>query len=208
MITISISCCSNEDLDQIVLLHQQYLRSGFITSLGRRFLLILYKHILESDSSFCVVAKKKNRVIGFVTGTENVSDLYREFLKKKFLVSCLVLLPQILNPKIFRGIFETFTYPRKRPPSINFPKAELLTIVVSEEFQGMGVSHLLFEALKEEFKRRNINEFKVTVGSGLKRAIRFYEKMGCEKKGEIEIHRGEISYIYVYSFDKNKKEDS
>ena len=78
------------------------------------------------------------------------------------------------------------------------PKAELLSIVVNETYRGKGISQKLFARLVEEFKKRGSEQFKVTVGSNVKPACRFYEKMGGILHAEIEVHKGEKSRVYVW----------
>ena len=39
--------------------------------------------------------------------------------------------------------------------------------------------------------------FKIVVGGNLARAHAFYLKMGCAVAGEIEVHSGECSIVYV-----------
>ena len=43
-----------------------------------------------------------------------------------------------------------------------------------------------------------IEEFKITTGESLTRAQRFYEKLGAKKDGEVEVHKGQKTYVYRY----------
>jgi len=192
----------DDDINKLAYFHKLYIPSGFISSLGNRFLSILYKHISESTVSFSLVAKDNEKIIGFITGTENLSKFYKDFFMKKFFVAFFTLLPYFFNPKIIFKISETFLYPkRKNKISKNMPTAELLSIVVDKEYREKGVAKKLFQELVNEYKKRGINEFKVIVGSNLLNAIKFYEKMGCRYLDKIQVHKGEDSLIYVYNID-------
>jgi len=193
-----------EDIKCIAHLHKVYISSGFISSLGDKFLITLYDYISKSNKSFCIVAKENENIIGFVSGTQNLSELYKGFLKENFFKAFLVLLPQIFKPKMLFKIIETLIYPKKKNIIPNIPDAELLSIAVNEAFQGKGRASLIFNALVEEFKKQKINSFKIIVGSNLNRASKFYEKIGCKKTTEIEIHKGEKSYIYVYNIKQKE----
>ena len=70
-----------EDFKQISILHKNYLKTGFISSLGEKFLITLYNHINNFPSSFCFVVKNNDKVIGFISGAENLSKLYKSFIK-------------------------------------------------------------------------------------------------------------------------------
>jgi ribosomal protein S18 acetylase RimI-like enzyme len=195
-----------QDIEKVARLHKRYISSGFLSSLGERFLEILYNYISRSEESFCIVAKHNGKVIGFISGTENVSKLYKGFIKENFLNAIVVLLPSLFNPLKLLKILETLFYPKKKKIVEQLPDAELLSIVVDENFQGKNVAFLLFNELIKEFKKRNIYTFKIIVGSKLKKAIKFYEKMGCEKVGEIEVHKGEISFVYIYHIEGKSNE--
>jgi ribosomal protein S18 acetylase RimI-like enzyme len=75
------------------------------------------------------------------------------------------------------------------------PKKKVLSIVVDDKAQGMGVGRLLMEAAFEEFKKRNISEIKVMVGDGL-RANEFYKKMGFQLARQLLQH-GKPMNAYV-----------
>ncbi len=62
----------------------------------------------------------------------------------------------------------------------------------------------LFYALADEFNKEEIDKFKITVGDNLFYANKFYQKMGCIKVAEIEVHKGDKSNIYVFD-NKNSK---
>ncbi|HPO61064.1 MAG TPA: GNAT family N-acetyltransferase [Exilispira sp.] len=192
---ISIRVATRKDSYFIARLHQKYINKGFLSILGISFLNALYKYIATSKESFCIVAEESDKILGFVSMTENVSKLYKSFIKKNFAKIIIMLFPKILNVKILKKIYETLKYPSEKLPDL--PDAELLSIVVDSNYQGKNISRLLFEALLYECDKRNIKSFKVVVGDNLARAKRFYEKMGGKKVNHIEVHKGEKSLIYV-----------
>ena len=77
------------------------------------------------------------------------------------------------------------------------PPYELLTIAVNPSHQGHGHAEDLFESLCNYFKTINVKNFKIVVGGDLSRAHAFYLKMGCDVAGEIEVHKGNNSIVYI-----------
>lgn len=183
------------EAEQIAQIHQQEIKTGFLSSLGQSFLKKLYQAIIESDNSFCTVAEIDGQIIGFIAGSANVNHLYRYFLKKYSLGAFITLLPKIFNLRAIRKILESLLYPKKEK---KLPKAELLTIAIKNKYQGQGVAGLMFKKFVEEMKNREIKTFKVVVGEILPRAISFYEKMGFQFHSFISIHDKELSRIYTY----------
>lgn len=187
----------DKDTDVISELHYQYISSGFLSSLGISLLRLLYQSMITSKHSFCFVAEEDGRVVGFVSGTTDVGEFYKEFFKKNFLKASLILLPKALNPQMIRKVLETLLYPVKKEQDL--PNAELLSIVVDKNYQGKDNSQKLFEGLVEEFKKRNVKQFKVVVGANLLPACKFYEKMGGVLQKVIEVHKGDKSRVYVWN---------
>ena len=69
--------------------------------------------------------------------------------------------------------------------------------MVDPEYQGQGHAEDLFSSLCTYFKAVNVANFKIVVGGDLARAHAFYLKMGCNVAGEIEVHKGKNSLVYV-----------
>lgn len=193
---VNLRLATVEDSKSISKLHHQYIPSGFLSILGLLFLKLIYESMVNSKYSFCTIAEDSGKITGFVSGAVDVSGFYKEFLKKNFIKAGMILFPKVLNPKFMKKIIEILFYPVKKKN--NLPEAELLSIVVEKNYQGKEVSQKLFEKLVEEFKRRNVNQFKVIVSSILIPACRFYEKMGGVLQSEIEVHKGEKSRVYVW----------
>jgi ribosomal protein S18 acetylase RimI-like enzyme len=179
----------------VALLHKKYIDRGFMSSLGTAFLEQLYDSMMTSDNAYCLVAEEDGELHGFISGTYELRSFYKDFIRTKLLRVSLMLLPRLIKPSVFRKVVESFIYPSKQG---NMPGAELMSIVVSEKFRGKGVSENLFNNLLAEFKQRNVKKFKVTVGSNLQAANRFYQKMGGMLHAEIEVHDTEISRIYIW----------
>jgi ribosomal protein S18 acetylase RimI-like enzyme len=184
------------DVDQISRLHQNYMEKGFLSSLGTKFLGKLYEAMIKSKIAFCIVACDESRIVGFVSGTKNTGHFYKEFIRKYYLSVLMLLLPKVINLKNLQKMFETLFYPVKQEYSL--PDAELLSIVVDEDYRGKGIGKDLFKKFLEEINSLSINKFKVVVGEELSTACRFYESVGCVLHSEIEVHRGKKSRVYVW----------
>ena len=186
------------DCREVAKVHKECLAKSFLATLGEKFLTLLYKTLVEYKKGILLIAEDDGKIIGFVSATVATVDFYRFFLKKKFIEASFLLLPKAINLNILRKIFETLRYSKKNKINILLPKAELLSIAVKEDYQRKGVAQQLFKALAKEFYKNGINEFKIVVGDNLVNAKKFYRKMGCIKVGEFELHRGEISEIYIF----------
>lgn len=193
-----IICLANKkDCFQIAKIHCKEIKKGFLSQLGEKFLSKLYEAMATSKFAFVMVAKDKGRVVGIISGCINIDKFYRDFFKKYFFKISLILFPKIFKISILRKIFETLKYPKQKNKEL--PKAELLTVAVSADFQGEGVAEKLFKGFLNEIKKRKVKQFKVVVGEELGRAIRFYEKVGFQLHSSISIHKNKQSRIYIFT---------
>lgn len=190
-----IRIAQENDFLEIAKMHNNYLRYGFLSTLGEKLLFLIYQSMVNSKYAFCIVAEENQKIIGFVSGATSIGKFYKEFLKKNFIKCSIILFPKIFNLKILKKIFETLFYPIK---NIDLPEAELLSIVVEKDYQGQNVSQKLFQRLVEEFKKRDVKEFKVIVGDNLIHACKFYEKMGGVFFTKINIHKEQSSSVYLF----------
>lgn len=197
---MSVDICKAQSADCffIAALHKKLLPLSFLGKLGEKFLIVLYKTLVDYNKGLLFVAKEGKEVIGFISGTLDTRDFYRYFLKRNFFRAGFLLLPRLIKRNVVRNLFETLKYGNKELRGF-IPDAELLSVVVINAYQGKGISRELFKRFVAEFRHRGVKSFRVVVGRRLERAQRFYQKMECEKKGEVAIHKGEKSEVYVYN---------
>lgn len=188
---------ADEQLKEIAILHQQGIPSGFLSTLGNRFLASLYDSIVRSPGGVLIAAiDSNNKVVGFVSGTTSIRSVYL-YLAGHHLSSLIRLIfKHAFSVKTLRRIIETKRYSTQEPSKGKDTSAELLSIVVDARLQGMGIAQDLFAKFKAEFRQKRVDRFKITVGSQLVQAQKFYVKAGAIKISEIELHQDEPSFVY------------
>jgi ribosomal protein S18 acetylase RimI-like enzyme len=191
--TIIIKASPNDAL-QIAKLHKNGITLGFLSQQSDEFLSGLYKHLIENEIVFA--AKVNDRVVGFVSGTVTTSGLFKQFLLSNIPLLIKFAISNIFSVSFIKKCSETLFSPMKMRSEEGSGLPELLSIVVDSQFAGSGTGKKLVEALDGEFINREIKKYKVVVGSTLD-ANGFYLRNGFEKVGEVEIHRGYISYVYI-----------
>lgn len=186
-----------------VALHQEQIAGGFMTSLGPRFLAEVFNNIVRSPHGVSLVATDHatGPVTGFLLGATHTGLLYRDFLRHRALKALAFAAPRLLRPASLRKLFETLRYPSRQPPA-DLPEAELLDLAVDDARKGTGLAQELFDVFVREMQRRGCARFRVTTGAALTRAHRFYERRGAVRVAEMEIHRGETTYIFVYDAER------
>ncbi|MBZ0306732.1 MAG: GNAT family N-acetyltransferase [Anaerolineae bacterium] len=195
---MDIRLAKTSDSRPVAELHQRLLDQSFLGSLGCGFLNNLYRALAEYDRGILLIAEAEGLMVGFIAGVYHTGDFYKYFLRRHFIVASLAILPKAFNVHVLKRLWETATYSRKEETVPDAPHAELLSMAVVGEQHGTGVARHLFEQLTEEFTRRGIDQFKIVAGAELHRANAFYRKMGCHELGEMEVHAGDQSIIYLF----------
>lgn len=170
----------------IAALHAGSITSGFLSSLGRPFLGLLYRSLIESERGRVIVAVDEGRVIGFVAGTSDTGAFYREFLRRRFLAGGWRLVPALFRPAAWRQVWETFRYGGHDTRA----RAELLSMAVAPSARGRGVGRALVDTLLEEAQSASVRGMTVVVGADNAAAIKLYESAGFGDPVRIEVHRG------------------
>ncbi|MEA3447109.1 MAG: GNAT family N-acetyltransferase [Bacteroidota bacterium] len=189
---------SPEDLPDIARLHKEQIPTGFLSSLPLSVLIRLYNTIYSSDLLF--VISEKNSILGFVSASHSTSELYRRFILKSLIPLVPVIIGLLFRKGFIKSVFETLAAPRKtHADKKEDDMPELLSIVVKPGCQAGGLGLKLLNRLEQELKKRNVLEYKVVAGEKLVSANRFYKKYGFQAHHKTEIHKGDVSNVYVKS---------
>lgn len=178
-------------------LHAASIDQGFLSSLGTPFLALLYEAIDADASSVLLVAREQGEVVGFVAGAHGMRPVYRQLLRRlPRLVAAL--LPAMLSPRKLVRIAEIVFVGKKAQAIAGLPDAELLSIAVDPRYRGRGHAERLYQQLALHFAARGLASFRIVVGDALAGAHRFYARQGARPVGQLEVHQGQGSVMYVH----------
>jgi GNAT superfamily N-acetyltransferase len=175
-------------------LHVEGIRTGFISSLGIDFVASLYGAIIQTESSFGLVAEENGGILGFVALSENLNRLYKTVIFKHAPTFLLLLVRKMFSLSRLKNTLDTLFYPR-RTGETKLPCAELLSVVAENE-RRKGLATALLRESFDECSVRAIEQVKVLVGAGNGPVNRLYQKCGFELADRIYNH-GVASNIYV-----------
>ena len=186
------------DSKAVALLHKEGIPSGFLSSLKTDLLAKMYCIIIEDGS--CFVYVQDDLVRGFITCSCDSKALYKKIVRKNVLSLIPLFIKKIFSLSFIKRSLESFLIPFKtgkgeRESEEIMP--ELLSIVISKDIQAKGIGSELLAALEYELKAKNVKRYKVIAGDNLVSANKFYLKNGFAVKEKLELHKGQISNIYV-----------
>jgi GNAT superfamily N-acetyltransferase len=190
--------------DQVANIHREEIDSGFMSTLGHKFLVNMYKSLAVSSHIYLLAAIKDDKILGFICGSTDTGKAYKEVLFKRAVSFLPALLPKIISIEKIRGIIEVFFYPAKKQGK-DLPRSEILNFCVSAVEQHRGIGSLLFSSLVDEFLRVNVDRIKIVTGEEQETAHRFYEKVGARNVGELSVHGGHRSFVYLFEAHSETK---
>lgn len=192
-----------EHLQPISEIHAEALSGDFLPSLGKGFLRTLYKGIIELGVGFGYVYEREGYVIGFAVGVVDSGTMFKKVLRHRGLrLGVQALWRAWRNLTLVKNTFDTFRYPNKE--GMVLQRAELLVIAVRENFRGQGIGKALVNALNEEFCRRGILSYKVTVHKENEGANNFYRRLGFKYAYSFCLHGSEWN-LHTYRIDVDQE---
>ena len=185
----------SEESFQIARLHINSISTGFISSLGERFVTVLYQAIADSPYGFGFIAEENGSVLGFVTFAMDINQLYKSIIFKKGIKFAVLLAGKMFSISRIKRVLQTLFYP-SRVKSSALPSAELLSIAVAPEGRGKGIGKELVAESFKECRKRGLDKVKVLVAAENEAANKLYQKCGFGQVTQIDSH-GVLSNIYI-----------
>lgn len=175
-------------------LHAEQITEGYLSSLGPRFLRLLYRRVVRWPRSFLLVAEEDGVVVGHAAATESVGGLYRQFLLHDGVHAAAVAAPALARQ--WHSALETLRYPSGHH---RLPSAELLAVAVAAECRGRGIGRGLVDAANKELVRRGIADARVVVAADNVPAMALYRSSGFRPAASIQVHADARSEVLTWS---------
>ena len=160
-------------INEIVESHHTSIKGGFLSTLPGTFLRKLYKAIASDPNSHITLAidMETESCIGFIVGTIDIRSMYKRIILRHGFFFLIVLLGKAFHYSVLKRMFETLTYPffflehpfvkKMRESSKKDSHAELLIIVVRDDYRRKGIGRALVEDLNLFFRQNNIFSYNV-----------------------------------------------
>jgi ribosomal protein S18 acetylase RimI-like enzyme len=145
---------------EVAELHCQQITGGVLGILGPRFLGTLYRYIAGSQESALWVDVESQSLRGFICGCRDDKRMFRDVLKRGFVRLALEGFVALGRKGVISGVISTVRVLVGPSAGESQPRAQLLSIAVSERDRRKGVASDLVKELHQQF-----------VGWGVDRAL-------------------------------------
>lgn len=175
-----IRTTTNGDLSHLCSIHGESFPGFFLTSLGPRFLRLLYAGFAHEPGGICIVVEDKGVVVGFAAGTTAPDVFFGRLLRRQGWRFALAAIPGLLrNPGfVARKCFGALFYRGEQPAGLA-NAALLSSLAVSPACGGQGLGQQLVQAFADESRRQGCSAIYLTTDEADNaRVNRFYAKCG------------------------------
>ncbi|MBU0761619.1 MAG: GNAT family N-acetyltransferase [Candidatus Altiarchaeota archaeon] len=189
-----------DDVKSISDLHSKCIYTGFLTSLGNKFLELFYCAFIETKSSEILVYESDGEIVGFVSCSTNLKDILKYIILHELHTLFFAVKHKLLDWKIYRNVIEDILYFRKTKYRVN--SAELVSICARDDMRGNGIGSALVEEMIGKLKKQGVESVATLVSDDLQESKGFYEKNGFRLTGKIKLHNNKESSVYTYKIKR------
>lgn len=167
------------DVNAIVEIHINAFKGFFLTSLGRDFLKFYYTCFVKNGETVTMVAEENKIIYGFSAATTKCKGFNGRLIKDNFFLFGLLTFKMLFrSPKSLLRLIRNLT--KKGDGVIDKEDyAELYSIGVSRNTQGMGVGKKILIETEKNLKAMGVKRISLTTDYfNNEQAVGFYHSVG------------------------------
>ena len=136
---------------EVAELHCEHITGGVLGILGPRFLGTLYRYIAASPVAAVWVDLDRGELRGFICGCSDDKQMFRQVLTRGFVRLASEGLLALGRKGVLSGVISTVRVLVGPDAGENQPRAQLLSIAVSEKHRRKGIASILINELHRQF---------------------------------------------------------
>lgn len=195
---------TEDDLPEIVAVHQKAFDGFFLTRLGPAFLKELYSAFaFRASGVLRVLCSEDGRIIGFAGGAVEPDNFFPRLKKERALAFLVRALPGLIkNPVlVFKKLWYAVFYRGEKPSSLS-QAALLSSIGVTPEMAGQSLGQKLLSDFEEVVGAQGVDSlFLTTDKCGNDNVVAFYLNNGYKVESEFVQADGRkmLRFIKIFS---------
>ena len=171
---------------EVAELHCRHIEGGVLGILGPRFLGTLYRYIADSSGSAVWVDVDEGALRGFICGCRDDKAMFSAVLRRGFPRLALAGIASLGRRGVITGIFSTIRVLVGPSVGTDQPRAQLLSIAVSEAHRRKNVASGLVGQLHQQFALWNVNRALVWTTESNSPALGLYESHGYRRSFSVQ----------------------
>jgi ribosomal protein S18 acetylase RimI-like enzyme len=185
------------DLENVISIHMNSFQGFFLSFLGKKFLKLFYEGIISSPQGVGLIYVSDGHIQGFICGSVDPSDFFRNLLKKKWIQFAFASLGAVLKkPSIIPRLLRAVNQPSSSPKGKD--NATLMSIGVDPNAQGLGIGKILVQHFLEKLRAIGAQEVNLTTDRlNNAKTNEFYQKLGFSLKRHFVTPEGREMNEYI-----------
>jgi ribosomal protein S18 acetylase RimI-like enzyme len=193
-----------DDIGSVVKIHRASFNSFFLTSLGPKFLAVMYREFIASPVGISRVYDTPEGIAGFVIGVESMAGFYAGMIRQNLAEFSMAMLAGFVqNPKAFLQVDRFRSIFRRASEMDRTDSCKLISIAVSPDRQVAGIGRTLLEEFLSEASRRGKRFVTLETDHDHNEAAnRFYRENGFKLLRSFTASKGRIMNEYLFDLSE------
>jgi hypothetical protein len=184
---------TRSDVPALARLHMEHYRTGFMPTLGHRFMCQLYEAFVTDPDAVALIVEQDGVIIGYGTGALSVPAFYKRFFRRHGIRAGIAAAPRLVRPSFIKRAWETARYSTGME---DFPEPEFLTLGIEPGIRSRGLGGLIGDVVVEELGDIGATWVRGTVATDNGPMNRMMRRSGWIEIGEYTIHNKLRSIVY------------
>ncbi len=205
-----IRAIEHRDSEHLAKMHQRAMGNSLWSQLGRRFLVELYRGLVDSPYFLGFVYEERDddgqlKIMGFIAGSTDTESMYRGLFQRRWALLGATAVPGILRrPWVLARLLQTPKYSKlSSPPEAEIP-GESLFCSFEPELRGKRISGHINKVLFDELLARGHAEVKVSTEKANEGANRQLKSWGFEEIHHFQFY-GKEMVTYALNLERSER---
>ncbi len=185
------------DLPEIVMLHERAFRKAFLTRLGSGFLHSYYRVALSYPARIFLISESGGKLEGFACGFLHPEEFYRLMRRRQWSFLIPMLLAVLRQPSLIARVIYRVESVRKPAPEESGGMCELSSIAVVPEAAGKGIGKALIRAFLAQAWAMGAAQVYLSTDADHNEPVNaFYRKAGFHLQRRFGQYKGRLMNHY------------
>ena len=205
-----IRAIEHRDCERLAEMHSQAMGNSLWAQLGERFLLELYRGLIDSPYFLGFVyeerdAQSEQQILGFIAGSTDTDRMFKSLFRKRYALLAIAAGPALLRrPFLLKKLLQTHKYSRMSTETPDTIPGESLFCSFEPQLRGKRISGHINKVLFDELLARGHHRVKISTETDNNGANRQLQSWGFEQIHEFRFY-GKDMVTYALDLEASER---
>ena len=205
-----IRAVEHRDCERLAEMHSQAMGNSLWAQLGQRFLLELYRGLVDSPYFLGFVyeerdAQSEQQILGFIAGSTDTDRMFKSLFRKRYALLALAAGPALLRrPLLLKKLLQTHKYSSMSTETADTIPGESLFCSFEPQLRGKRISGHINKVLFDELLARGHHRVKISTETDNNGANRQLQSWGFEQIHEFRFY-GKDMVTYALDLEASER---